>query len=83
MKYEDEPLNHILQNGETLEYYWTLANHENMGYDDYFALYKQFLESSKDQEQARELFLKINAYFSKDLNALVDEIVYLTQEEKE
>ena len=83
MKYEDEPLNYVLQNGEPLEYYWTLANHENMGYDDYFALYKQFLESSKDQEQARELFLKINAYFSKDLNALVDEIVYLTQEEKE
>ena len=83
MKYEDEPLNYVLQNGETLEYYWTLANHENMGYDDYFALYKEFLESSKDQEQARKLFLKINAYFSKDLNVLVNEIIYLTQEEKE
>ena len=83
MKYEEEPLNYVLQNGETLEYYWTLANHENMGYDDYFALYKEFLESSKDQEQARKLFLKINAYFSKDLNVLVNEIIYLTQEEKE
>ena len=83
MKYEDEPLNYVLQNGEPLEYYWTLANHESMGYNDYFALYKQFLELSENEEQARNLFFHINAYFSKDLNALVDEIIYLNKEKLE
>ena len=81
----EEPLDYVLQNGETLEYYWTLASQENMAYNEYFDLKKEWLSIFHDGAgliQARELFSRINAYFSKDMNALIDEIIYLRGEEK-
>jgi|TARA_R100000479_G_C6256470_1_gene154302 chemotaxis regulatin CheY-phosphate phosphatase CheZ len=81
----EEPLNYVLQNGETLEYYWTLAGQENMGYNEYFDLKQEWLKlfnNERGLEQARELFSKINAYFTKEMNVLIDEIIYLKGEEK-
>ena len=77
------PLDHVLHNGETLELYWAVAGQENTGFNDYFTLYKELLEHSKDTEQAREVFYKINAHWRKHMNVLIDEIVHLTQGVKE
>jgi hypothetical protein len=77
------PLDHILHNGESLEYYWTRAGQENTGYNDYFALYKEFLELSNNTELALELWRKFNAHWCRHMNVLIDEIVHLTQGVKE
>ena len=44
----EEPLDYVLQNGETLEYYWTLASQENMAYNEYFDLKKEWLSIFHD-----------------------------------
>jgi len=77
------PLDHVLHNGETLEFYWAVAGQENTGFNDYFAIYQEWLTAPKTTEKARELFEKLDAHWCKHMKVLIDEIVHLTQGVKE
>ena len=75
------PLDHVLHNGETLEFYWAVAGQENKGFNDYLFLKQEWLSfSSEDPLKASQLFDKVDAYWCKYMNVLIDEIVHLTQE---
>ena len=76
-------LDHVLHNGETLEFYWAVAGQENTGFNDYFTLMQDYLNCAEDKEKAREVFYRMNAHWCRHMNVLIDEIVHLTQGVKE